>query len=93
MLKFRKVPKYELLHAISDLNFIDMHFNACVTSVDPDQLAHLYLLNMIYAFVFLVRNNLMNLKLNSVDPDQRALMCRLIWIYTVCQYNNGVSME
>jgi hypothetical protein len=27
-----------------------------------------------------VRNSLMNQKANSLDPDQTAWMCRLIWI-------------
>jgi hypothetical protein len=37
--------------------------------------------------------NLMNLKANSVDPDQTAQICQLIWIYTVRPHNKGVSME
>ncbi len=41
----------------------------------------------------LVRNNLMNQKANSVDPDQMARMCRLIWINIVCPRNKGLSME
>jgi hypothetical protein len=35
-----------------------------------------------YNVCLLVRNNLMNLRANSLDPDQLAQMCRLIWIYT-----------
>jgi hypothetical protein len=33
--------------------------------------------------VVFYRNNQMNLKAISVDPDQMAWMCWLIWIYTV----------
>jgi hypothetical protein len=33
------------------------------------------------------------LKANSVDPDQTALMCRLIWTYTVHPHSKGVSIE
>jgi hypothetical protein len=35
----------------------------------------------------------MNLKENSVDPDQKACMCRLICIYTVIDAMEDVSME
>jgi hypothetical protein len=45
-----------------------IHFNMCMTSVYPDQAA---------------KNNLMNVKANSVDPNQIAQMYKLIWILTV----------
>jgi hypothetical protein len=32
---------------------------------------------------FLIKNNLMNQKANSADPDKITWMCQLIWIYTV----------
>jgi hypothetical protein len=62
------------------LSLIYTHFYASVTSVDPDQLAHLCCLIWIYTGCIFVRNNLMNQKTNSLDPDQMARMCRLIWI-------------
>jgi hypothetical protein len=40
-----------------------------------------------------VRNNLINLKANSADPDQMPRMCRLIWIYTVRPCLKGMFME
>jgi hypothetical protein len=46
-----------------------------------DQLAHC--LNGIHNVRFLVRNKLVSIKTNSLDPDQMALMCWLIWICTV----------
>jgi hypothetical protein len=53
-----------------------------VTSVDPDQLAHLI---WIYTRRILVRNNLMNQNANSLDPNQTA--------QTVRNRNKGVSMQ
>jgi hypothetical protein len=35
----------------------------------------------------------MNVKVNSVDPDQMAQMCQLIWIYAVGPRNKDVSIE
>jgi hypothetical protein len=46
----------------------------------------------IYTVNCLVRKNLMNLKVNSADPDLTAFMCQLIWIYTVCPSIKGVYM-
>jgi hypothetical protein len=68
-------------------------FNACATSVDPDQPAHLCHLFRIWTGHILVRNNLMNQKVNSVDPDHKAQMCHMIWIYTVRPHNKCVYME
>jgi hypothetical protein len=34
-----------------------------------------------------------NKKANSVDPDQAAWMCQLIWIYTVRPDHKGIYME
>jgi hypothetical protein len=68
-------------------------FNTCATSVNPNQLAHPYHPIWICTGRILVRNNLMNLKANCVDPDQMAQMCQLIWIYNVRPRNKDVSME
>jgi hypothetical protein len=48
-------------------------------SVDPDQPAHLYHLIRFCTVHVMVRNNLRNQKANTVDPDQIAQMCQLIW--------------
>jgi hypothetical protein len=58
-----------------------MPFNACTTSVEPDQSAHPQF----------VRNDLINQKANSADPDQMAGMW--IWIYTVCPRHKGIYIE
>ncbi len=47
------------------LSSIYMHFYACATSVDPDQLAHLI---WICTGRILDRNNLLNLKVNRIAP-------------------------
>jgi hypothetical protein len=49
-----------------------MHIYSSATSGDPDQLVHPSHLIWIYTGHILVRNNLINLKANSVDPDQMA---------------------
>jgi hypothetical protein len=41
---------------------------------------------------FVVRNNLINQKANSADPDQMAWMCWLIWIYTVHPCYKGIAV-
>jgi hypothetical protein len=43
--------------------------------------------------VFWSEINLINLNANSVDPDQMAWICWLIWIYTVRPSHKGVDME
>jgi hypothetical protein len=45
-----------------------------------------------YTLSILVRNNI-NKKVNTVDSDQVAEMCRLIRIYTVYPFNKGTYME
>jgi hypothetical protein len=64
-----------LLHIHVILTFV-----IWATSVDPDQLAHIFHVICLYTVDYMVRNNLMNLKANSVDPDQTAQMFVLIWI-------------
>jgi hypothetical protein len=46
------------------------HFYACLTSVDADQPAHPCSPIWICTGRILVRNNLINQKENSLDPDQ-----------------------
>jgi hypothetical protein len=72
---------------------IYMQFNTCASSVLPDQLAYPCFLIRICTGRILVRNNLINLKVNSVDYDQPARMCQLIWIYSVRPGNKLVSVE
>jgi hypothetical protein len=60
------------------LSSIKIHFYACATSVDPDQLANLCPLIWICTGHTLVKYNLINQKANSADPDQMAQMCQLI---------------
>lgn len=50
-----------------------LHKYTCETSVDPDQLAHQCHLIRIWTGRNLIKNNLMNKKTNSLDPDQTAL--------------------
>jgi hypothetical protein len=61
------------------LSLISTHFIACVTSVDPDQLAHPCFLIGICTVRFLVRNNLINKKVNSMDTGQTACIKAYIW--------------
>jgi hypothetical protein len=51
------------------------HYNACLTSIDRDWCCLIW----ICTGCILVKNNLMNLKVNSLDPDQTAPICKLIW--------------
>jgi hypothetical protein len=72
----------------SNLSSIYRRFYAFLTSVDPDHLAHLCCLIWICFGHILIRNNRMNLKADSVDPDLLAHTirrhdCAGIWIYTV----------
>jgi hypothetical protein len=74
----------DVLYSQVVLNFIPLlqkykGFIACATGVDPDQLARTFPLFWIYTGHFLVRNKLMSIKVNSLDPD----LCHLIRIYTV----------
>jgi hypothetical protein len=62
----------------------------CAISVDP---AHLSRLIWICTGRMLVRNNLINQKANSADPDQTCRLWQLIWIYTVCPCYKGMYME
>ena len=50
------------------------------TSVNPDQPAHPCHLIWIFTGYIFVRNNLMNKKANSLDPEQMAEICLLMWI-------------
>jgi hypothetical protein len=70
-----------------------MHFMTCATSVDPDQYEHLCHLIRICTVYFLIRNNVINPKANSTDPDQMHGCGGLIWIYTVCPRHKGIYME
>jgi hypothetical protein len=47
-------------------------YHVCVTSVDKYHLTHPCNLIWVYILRFLIRNNLMNLKANIVDPDETA---------------------
>jgi hypothetical protein len=60
--------------------------------LDPDLLAHQWHQDLDLHWSYLFINNLMNQKVNSLDPDQTPI-CWLIWIYTVRPCNKGVSME
>ena len=60
------------------LSLIYMPFNMSVTSVDPDQLLHMYYLIWICTGHTLVRNNLMNKKANILDPDQTARITHMV---------------
>jgi hypothetical protein len=68
------------LDAPLTLSSIYTHFYVCATSVDSDQPAHSCHLIRICTGHILVRNNLVNHRTNSLDPDQMAWMFWLIWI-------------
>jgi hypothetical protein len=53
---------------------MDTPFYACATSVDPDQPAH----PSVPSGRIIVRNNVTNQKVNSLDPDQEPVVRNLI---------------
>jgi hypothetical protein len=63
-----------------------MGFVVCATSLDPDQTAPLCHLIWIYTGCFMVKNKLMDLTVNTVDPDQMALFSHVIKVIYIYMY-------
>lgn len=70
--EYNFADQFPVLSVSLTLYSMDEPFIRWATSVDPDQSAHPWHLIRIYTVRFLVRNNLINLKATSVDPDQTA---------------------